>query len=434
MRDGLPAAGVSLRQPPNVRRVQARHATGTRQDIPIGGIVAQTTEMIDEEPLVEPAPALTGNGSPAAPAVKSSPRIDKYFRAMVKMLASDLHLKADCAARFRLKGSIRAADSEPLSNDNIEAMCREIMHEKQWARYIEKGSMDFAYQLGDLDRFRINIFRQRGKTSMAARRINRTILSYDQLHLPPSLASLADLHQGLILLAGITGSGKSTTIASMIEQINQSRACHIVTIEDPIEYLFSDKKAFINQREIGLDVHNFPDALKYLMREDPDVVLIGEMRDQETFSAALHAAETGHLVFGTVHASSTASTITRLLELFPEEGRDLVRSSLVFNLQGIICQKLLPGLRPDVPRLPAVEVMIANSTVRKLIAEKRDNEIPAVIRGSYNEGMIDFTESLRQLVEEELISVKTAYAVAPNPDELKMRLKGISVAGGGIIG
>ncbi|RJP39553.1 MAG: PilT/PilU family type 4a pilus ATPase [Phycisphaerales bacterium] len=365
---------------------------------------------------------------------RSGARIDKYFRAMGEFNASDLHLKANTPAKFRVKGDIRDINKEPLSNARIEALIFEIMNDKQLRLYRERGSMDFAYQLGDADRFRINVFRQRGNTSVAARRIPREILGYEQLHLPPSLARLADLQQGMIILAGITGSGKSTTIAAMIEQINQSRACHIVTVEDPIEFLYDDKKAFINQREVGLDVANFSDALKYLMREDPDVVLIGEMRDRETFAAALNAAETGHLVFCTIHASSAPGTITRILELFEEEERDLIRTSLVFNLQGIICLKLLPGLRRDIPRIPTCEIMIANTVIRKLIEEKRDNEIPAVIRASYHEGMIDFTESLRQLVEKEFISVKTAYAVAPNPDELKMRLKGINVSSGGIIG
>ena len=353
---------------------------------------------------------------------------------MAKHDASDLHLKADTPPKFRIKGAIRNLESRPLSNEAVEALVFEIMHDKHKAMYAKMGSADFAYQTANEERFRINVFRQRGKTSMAARRVPREILDLAQLHLPASIGKLGELHQGLVLLAGITGSGKSTTIAALLEQINQTRACHIITVEDPIEFLYDDKKAFINQREIGLDVPNFTDALKYLMREDPDVILIGEMRDEETFGAALAAAETGHLVFGTIHSSSSAGTITRILELFPDEAREMVRTSLVFNLQAIVCLKLLPGIRPDVPRIPAVEIMIANSTIRKMIGEERDNEIGAVIRGSFHEGMVDFTESLRKLVDEEYISVKTALTAAPNPDELKMRLKGISVSGGGIIG
>lgn len=376
----------------------------------------------------------TGQARSGTGPSNGQPKIDKYFKAMMEMGASDLHLKANSPARFRMNGSIRKTENQPLSNEKVESLIFEIMNDHQRKRYAEKGSMDFAHQLGDMDRFRINVFRQRGLTSVAARRVPIDILGYEELHLPPILRTLADLHQGLILVAGITGSGKSTTIAAMLEQINCTRACHMVTIEDPIEFLYVDKKAFVNQREVGLDVDDFADALKYLMREDPDVVLIGEMRDHETFAAALHAAESGHLVFGTVHSSTTASTITRVLELFPEEARGLVRSSLVFNLQAVICQKLLPGLDPKAPRVPAVEIMLCNSTVRKLIAEGRENEIQDVIRGSREEGMIDFTEALKQLVDKEFISTQTAYAVAPNPDELKMRLKGIHVSSGGIIG
>lgn len=360
-------------------------------------------------------------------------KIHRYFEAVIKMGASDLHLKADSAARVRLSGSVRPLTGDPLSNEKIESMLFAIMNDEQKRQYADKGSTDFAYQIGD-DRFRINIFRQRGNTSVAARHIPTKILTYEELHLPPILSRIAQFHQGLVLVAGITGSGKSTTIASMIDEINRNRTCHIVTLEDPIEFIFEDRKAFINQREIGLDVENFQDALKYLMREDPDVVLIGEMRDRETFEAALHAAESGHLVFGTVHAANCPSTITRVLELFPEAARELVRSSLVFNLQAVVCLKLLEGLHPDIPRIPAVEIMLANPAIRKLIGDKREREMVSVIRNSSAEGMADFTAALFELVDKELISTQTAYQAAPNPDELRMRLKGISVTGGGIIG
>ncbi|MFH0980908.1 MAG: PilT/PilU family type 4a pilus ATPase [Planctomycetota bacterium] len=380
-----------------------------------------------------PAPDDGSAASPSSPPKDSKTLIDRYFRSVMKMSASDLHLKAGTPAHVRLDGRVRPLQGEPISNEELEEMVFEIMSPEQRALYAEKGACDFARQVG-ADRFRINVFRQRGLTSVAARRIPKEILGYEQLHLPPVLDKLADLRQGLILLTGITGSGKSTTIASMLQQINERRQCHIVTIEDPIEFVYEDKKAFVNQREIGLDVTDFHDALKYLMRQDPDVVLIGELRDQETFAAALQAAESGHLCFGTIHASSCAGAVARLLELFPEPARPLIRSSLQFNLQAIICQKLLPGIRRETPLIPAVEVMIVNSTIRKLLGESRDKDLSSVIRNSYHEGMIDFTESLRRLVETEMISAKTAYENAPNPEELKMRLKGISVSSGGIIG
>jgi twitching motility protein PilT len=359
-----------------------------------------------------------GNGGEA--------KIVALFKALIKLNGSDLHLKAQSRPRMRIGGAIRVVNGDELSSENIEEMMFAIMNEKMKAQFKAKGASDFAYDLHGGDRFRINVFRQRGRTSVAARRVTRGIPSFEKLHLPPQLPKLCEFHQGLVLLSGITGSGKSTTIAAMLERINTTRACHVVTLEDPIEYIFEDKKAFINQREIGIDVDNFHDGLKYLMREDPDVVLIGEMRDMETFQAALQAAETGHLVFGTVHASTTAQTITRLLDLFPNEERNLIRQSLVFNLKAIITQKLLPSLIEGCSRVPAVEIMINNAPIRKMIGLGRETEINDVIKTNYDVGMQDFNEALYQLVMKEAIEVSTAYDASPNAEELKMRLKGIS--------
>ncbi|HAU37288.1 MAG TPA: hypothetical protein DCX07_06175 [Phycisphaerales bacterium] len=239
---------------------------------------------------------------------------------------------------------------------------------------------------------------------------------------------------GMVLVTGPTGSGKSTTLASMIDLINSERQEHIMTIEDPIEYLYDDKKALINQREIGIDVESFESALKYLMREDPDVVLIGEMRDRETFQAALQASETGHLVFGTVHASTAAQTIGRVLDLFDPGSRDLVRQSLAFNLRAIICQKLLPAIREGVDRVPAVEILRSTPSVRQLLEERRDPELSDLIRASERDGMQSFTTSLLQLIESDFVDPKVAYEAAPNVDELKMLLKGISASRPGLMG
>jgi twitching motility protein PilT len=229
----------------------------------------------------------------------------------------------------------------------------------------------------------------------------------------------------LILVCGVTGSGKSTTLAAMLEHINDSRRCHIVTIEDPIEYLYRDKKAFVNQREVGIDVEDFKTALKYVVRQDPDVILIGEMRDRETFEAGLAAAETGHLVFGTLHSSTVAATIGRILDLFPAEREKQVRAALRFNLRGVICQKILPSTRKGVSVVPALEIMIATPTVAKLIAEGEDHKLDTVIRGGAEEGMVDFNSSLVRLVKEGLIAEKTALEASGNPEQLKMNLKGI---------
>jgi len=360
--------------------------------------------------------------------------INRLFRACIKLGASDVHLKADSPPRFRLKGEVRKAQEAPLSTCDIEQMIFEVITEQQKKYFFDNGALDFAHQVPDSDRFRVNVFRQRGLTSVAARRVVSDIADFDDLHLPPVLKEISKFHQGLILLAGITGSGKSTTIAAMMNYVNRTRACHIVTVEDPIEYIFTDDKAFINQREIGIDVQDFHAALKYLMRQDPDVVLVGEMRDRETFEAAMHASETGHLVFGTIHASSASQTITRILDLFPEEARSLIRQSLVFNLKSVICQKLLPGINPERPRVPCCEIMITNAAIRKLIAEGRDFEITTVLKNSLQEGMQDFNEALYHLLKEEYIDMKTALEVASNPEELKMRMKGIRAGGAAILG
>jgi twitching motility protein PilT len=368
---------------------------------------------------------------------KREPKLNKYFKAIIKLKTSDLHLKAGQPAIARVKGDLRPLQGGPLSAEQIREGMWEIFSEKQKIQYEERGAVDLAYDVGtqgDADRFRVNAFQQRGKMSVAARRVSRDIRNFEQLYLPDSLEKVTQFHQGMVLLAGITGSGKSTTIAAMIDLIARRDPVHIVTIEDPIEYLFTDYKAIINQREVGIDVIDFNEALKYLMREDPDVVLIGEMRDLHTFGAAVHAAETGHLVFGTIHASSSAQTISRILDLFPAEERRSVRQALEFNLRTIICQKLIPSVKQGVPLVPTVEIMFANASIRKLIREERDAEIIDVIRASYADGMVDFTENLRRLVESGFIDHATAYEAAPNPDELKMALKGISGRRAGILG
>ncbi|MGC9454208.1 MAG: type IV pilus twitching motility protein PilT [Phycisphaerae bacterium] len=361
-------------------------------------------------------------------------RLEKYFQAVIKQDASDLHLKAGSPPHIRIKGELRPTKSDPLSGDDIEQMARELMTEKQQAYFDEHGSIDVAHELAGSDRFRINIFRQRGDVSISVRRVERKIPHFDDLHLPEILGKIALDNQGLILLAGPTGSGKSTTIASMLQHINSKRRCHIVTIEDPIEFTHVDNKALVNQREIGIDVPSFEMALKYLMREDPDVVLIGEMRDAETFQAALQASETGHLVFGTVHASSAAQTIGRILDLFSADSRSLIRQSLAFNLKAIVCQKLLPSIQEGIDRVPAVEILISNPSVRQFISEQRDQELNELIAGHEREGMITFTSSLLKLIDQELVDPRVAYEVAPNADELKMRMRGISTGQAGFTG
>jgi twitching motility protein PilT len=353
------------------------------------------------------------------------PKMNEWFRQITKTGASDLHLKANTAPRLRINGEIRNLNTAPLTEKQVHELVFELLSEEQTNYFLGHGAVDLAHQVPDGDRFRINVFRQRGLTSVAARRVTKEIPDFASLNLPPVVEKLADYRQGLILVSGVTGSGKSTTIASMIEHINRTRACHVVTVEDPIEFLYEDKKAFVNQREIGIDVESFEMALKFLMREDPDVVLIGEMRDRETFEAALHASETGHLVFGTVHASGASGTIGRVLDLFPESSRGQARQAMVANLRAVIGMKLLPSIAEDIHRVPAVEVLIVNAVARKMIHEGREDDLVNVIRDNRESGMQDFNAALEALVEDEMVGIDEALAQSPNPSDLQMRLKGI---------
>jgi len=237
----------------------------------------------------------------------------------------------------------------------------------------------------------------------------------------------------MVLVVGPTGCGKTTTIAAMIDYINRTRSCHIVTIEDPIEYLFRDKKAIVSQREVGLDVPDFDEALRYLMREDPDVVFVGEMRDATTVTAAMRAAETGHLVFGTMHSTNAPQAIQRLLDLFPQAERDLIRQTISLAIKAIISQVLLPSIKEGVDRIPAMEVLLASPSVKKLISDGRENDLPSVIRASERDGMQDLTSNLCKLIENGYVDPKDAYKYAPNEEELKMALKGIRTTASGIL-
>ena len=361
------------------------------------------------------------------------PKLNKYFRAAVKTLASDLHLKVGQKPKLRLYGELKPTTGETMTEEKLEELVFEIISAEQKEFFLQHGTLDFAHEMDGRNRFRINIFRQRGFISLAARRVNAEIPPFEDLHLPPVLEKVSSYHQGLVLVVGPTGSGKTTTIAAMIDHINSTRACHIISIEDPIEYLFNDKRAIVSQREVGIDVQDFEDALKYLMREDPDVVFVGEMRDSRTVQAAMRAAETGHLVFGTMHSANASQSVQRLLDLFPPAERDLVRQTLSLTIRAVISQVLLPSIKENIDRVPAVEVLLATATVRKLISEQREADLPAVIRASRNEGMQDFTDHLCDLVKNGSIDPKEAYKYAPNTEELRMALKGIRTSTSGIL-
>lgn len=360
-------------------------------------------------------------------------QIDKWFNAAIKAGASDLHLKVGQPPKMRVSTRLKSTSGDALTAKHVEELVLEIMTEEQKEFFLKQGAIDFGYEVSKLHRFRINVFRQRGVISLAARHITSEIPPFESLHLPPIVHKIAGRNEGLVLVTGPAGCGKSTTIASMVDYINKNRACHIITIEDPIEFLHQDIKAIVSQREIGVDVPDYDEALRSLTRQDPDVVVIGEIRDNETLTAAMRAAETGHLVFATLHAANASQTIQRVLDLYPQEERDLVRQTFALTIRAVISQNLLPGLRKDTPRIPAVEIMVATPIVTRLISEQREGDLPSAIRGGSGEGMQDFTESLRLLVEEEWIELKVALQYAPKVEELKMALKGIRATATGII-
>ncbi len=365
--------------------------------------------------------------------LEDEPQLYKFFRAAVKTRASDLHLKVGQPPKLRLYGQLKDTTGGIMTAEMIEQMVFEILSPAQKELFLKEGTLDFAHEIGGENRFRINIFRQRGAVSLAARRVNSTVPSFEDLHLPKVLEKVCDRSQGLILVVGPTGCGKTTTIAAMIDFINRTRLCHIITIEDPIEYLFHDKKAIVSQREIGLDVRDFEEALKYLVHQDPDVVLVGEMRDARTVTTGMRAAETGHLVFGTMHSANASQAVQRLLDLFPQAERDLMRQILSLTVKAIISQMLVPSIKEGVDRVPVLEILLANPTVRKLISEEREADLPSVIRSCQHEGMQDFTYNLCELIKDGSIDPKEAYKVAPNAEELKMALKGIRSTTRGIL-
>ncbi len=372
----------------------------------------------------------------------NEPEANKLFRMVMKHKGSDLHLKVGMAPSMRLSGVLRQMQLPQLTTADMERLMYPIMTPRQRNILEETGGADFAHIVVDTDgvenRFRVNLFRARGRLSLVARRVNTKIPNFEGLGLPPILAEIVKEDQGIIILSGVTGSGKSTTIASMLNYVNETERCHIVTIEDPIEFTFTDDKCIINQREVGIDVCDWDTALKHAVRQDPDIILVGEMRDRDTFNAALHAAETGHLVFGTLHASSAPSTISRILDLFPQDMHAAMRQNLAFNLKAVIAQKLLPTAKDwaaatGQSRVPLCEIMRMNPIVRKLILTEEDIKLAQAIRMGKQEGMVDFTESLRQLVVAEKVERSTAFEVAPNPDALRMALKGITLPEAGIL-
>jgi twitching motility protein PilT len=390
--------------------------------------------MASPDIAAPPAPAPAAAVAPVQP--RGRLEIDRFFEALVKYQGSDLHLKVGQPPIIRVKGSLQPLKTAPIDDEQMRRLCLPMLDDRKHRILEVDGGCDFAHIAtieGVRWRFRVNLLTQQGSLGLVARRVNNSIPNFEGLHLPPSIGRLCEYDQGMILLAGVTGSGKSTTIASMLQHINQNHRKHILTLEDPIEFVFTEEKCLINQREIGQDVKDFGIGMKHAVREDPDIILVGEMRDEETFMTAIHAAETGHLVFGTIHASSAPTTIGRILDLFPEEMHGALRSAIANNMKGIVAQKLVRAEGPKakelgVSRVPAVEIMFFDVMVRKLVLEGDDEDLPEHIRKSYRDGMQDFTMSLKSLIDQDLIDRKDALEIAPNREALTMALKGIGVS------
>lgn len=363
------------------------------------------------------------------------PDIYHLFSIMENADASDLHLKEGSPPIMRVQGRVEVLDEKPLSSAAILKTLHAVIDDDRKREFRETGDLDLALPSPSGDRYRLSVFRQRGATSIAIRRVTAVIPDFKVLRLPPGVRSLADIPQGLIIVSGATGSGKSTTIACMIQHINTTRSLHIVTIEDPIEYLFVDDKSFINQREIGIDVADFDAALKHVVRHDPDVILIGEMRDRETFEASLTASETGHLVFASLHSATVAQTFGRILDFFPGNRHQQIAHSLAFNLKGMICQRIMQACEPPDTRVPACEILISNPAIRKLIHSMDFAKIPDAVRMGQDEGMSTFNMSLAKLFQDGTITKKVALQASPSQEELQMMLQGIDVSTrGGILG
>jgi twitching motility protein PilT len=358
--------------------------------------------------------------------------LNDLLSAMGKHNATDLHIRVGEPPVFRVGGDLVRLKSPPLTVEQISELLDPLLDERLQGDMKSRGYADFSHSVEGVGRFRCNVFKALGKVSAAIRRVKPKIPTYDEVNLPTQIRKCAEFEQGLVLIGGITGSGKSTSIAAILDDINHRRRCHIVTIEDPVEYVFADDKAVINQREVFTDVATFDDALRSAVREDPDVMLLGEMRDAETFETALTAAETGHLVFGTVHSSGAAQTLGRIMDLFPTDKHAQIRTSLAFNLRAIMNQKLLPGVEKGT-LYPCLEIMFISPLIKKLINDGEFSKVAEALSKDRENGCETFAAALNRLYKEKKISMDTALAAAPNPEELRMMMRGITISDGGIV-
>jgi twitching motility protein PilT len=351
-------------------------------------------------------------------------QLDRYLRGMEGMDASDLHVKAGSPPRVRVHGNLRKLDGEDvLTNEATAEMAAAIMRGDVAEQFADRNEADFAYAIPGTGRFRVNVFRQRGSVAMIFRRVRTSAASFEDLGLPDVVGRLSNEHRGLVLVTGPTGSGKTTTLAAMIDHINRTREVHIVTIEDPIEVLHRDNLAEINQREVGFDTETFASAMRAAMRQDPDVILVGEMRDQETVAAALSAAETGHLVLSTLHTIDASETINRIVDFFPPHQQHQIRVALAGSLRGTVCQRLVQT-SDGASRVAALEVMVINGRLQQCIIDPaKGGDVHEIIQDGEYYGMQTFDQSLAKLYEQGRIDLRGAMTAASNPHDLKVMLQ-----------
>jgi twitching motility protein PilT len=351
-------------------------------------------------------------------------KLKLYLKTLISNEGSDLHIKAASHVRVRIYGVIKLLGKEILTPEMVDTLVREITNERQYERLLNERTLDFSYRLGDEYRFRVNVFYQMDGLSMVFRLIPVRIQSIDELKLPEVIKTFAEIQRGLVLVTGVTGSGKSTTLAAILDKINNETKKHVITIEDPIEFVHQDKGCLINQRSVGQDTHSFSDALRSALREDPDIILVGEMRDLETIDIAMHAANTGHLVFSTLHTLDAKETIDRIVGMFSNDEQNRIRMSLSSVLEGVISQRLIPTKRGG--RTAVIEVLKKTARIEQLIAESRDAEIPdALFDGKDIYGTQTFDQALLDLIQKGEISNEIALEYATNPADLKLKMQGI---------
>ncbi len=351
-------------------------------------------------------------------------KLKLYLRTMISNSGSDLHLKAGSQVRVRIHGVLKVLGQDALSAEMMDKLAQEITTADQYEKLKTDRNLDFSYVLGEENRFRVNFFYQMDGLSAVFRIIPVKILTLDELNLPPVIKTFTEIQRGLILVTGVTGSGKSTTLAAILDKINREQKKHIITVEDPIEFVHKDRGCLINQRGIGQDAHSFSDALRAALREDPDIILVGEMRDLETIDIALHAANTGHLVFSTLHTLDAKETIDRIVGMFGKEEQNRIRMSLASVLEGVISQRLIPTISGG--RVAGIEILKKTSRIEQLIMENRDAEIPdALFDGKEMYGTQTFDQALLDILRRGEITEQIALEYATNPADMKLKMQGV---------